>query len=92
MRHFSEVYRHLRRKNWRQYALLAGCTFFRSPHHSLRLYDALSHRPYHPAGGGTLKAGNDGLCSGRFGLRGFTTYASGLFFRQKSRKLAPFWP
>ena len=28
MRHFSEVYRHLRRKNWRQYALLAGCTFF----------------------------------------------------------------
>ena len=46
--------------------------FFRSSYHSLRLHDALSHCPHHSAGGrGLPKAGNDGLCSGRFGLRGF---------------------
>lgn len=28
MKHFSEVYSHLRRKNRKQYGLLAGCCFF----------------------------------------------------------------
>ena len=28
MMRFSQVYGRLRRKNWRQYALLAGCCFF----------------------------------------------------------------
>lgn len=92
MRHFSEVYRHLRRKNWRQYALLAGCTFF-----SVLLITAYACMMCSPTVLTILPEGGDSrkqvmmvFVLAVLGCAVFTTYASGLFFRQKSREIGTF--
>ena len=92
MRHFSEVYRHLRRKNWRQYALLAGCTFF-----SVLLITAYACMMLSPTVLTILPEGGDSrkqvmmvFVLAVLGCAVFTTYASGLFFRQKSREIGTF--
>lgn len=92
MRHFSEVYRHLRRKNWRQYALLAGCTFF-----SVLLITAYACMMRSstvltilPEGGDSRKQVMMVFVLAVLGCAVFTTYASGLFFRQKSREIGTF--
>lgn len=94
MRHFSEVYRHLRRKNWRQYALLAGCTFFSVL--LITAYACMMRSPtvltILPEGGDSRKQVMMVFDSAVLGCAVFTTYASGLFFRQSPGKLAPFWP
>ena len=83
MRHFSEVYRHLRRKNWRQYALLAGCTFFSVL--LITAYACMMRSPtvltILPEGGDSRKQVMMVFVLAVLGCAVFTTYASGLFFR-----------
>lgn len=92
MRHFSEVYRHLRRKNWRQYALLAGCTFFSVL--LITAYACMVRSPtvltILPEGGDSRKQVMMVFVLAVLGCAVFTTYASGLFFRQKSREIGTF--
>lgn len=92
MRHFSEVYRHLRRKNWRQYALLAGCTFFSVL--LITAYACMMRSPtvltILPEGGDSRKQVMMVFVLAVLGCAVFTTYASGLFFRQKSREIGTF--
>lgn len=92
MRHFSEVYRHLRRKNWRQYALLAGCTFFSVL--LITAYACMMRSPtvltILPEGGDSRKQVMMVFVLVVLGCAVFTTYASGLFFRQKSREIGTF--
>lgn len=92
MRHFSEVYRHLRRKNWRQYALLAGCTFFSVL--LITAYACMMRSPtvltILPEGGDSRKQVMMVFVLAILGCAVFTTYASGLFFRQKSREIGTF--
>ena len=92
MRHFSEVYRHLRRKNWRQYALLAGCTFFSVL--LITAYACMMRSPtvltILPEGGDSRKQVMMVFVLAVLGCAVFTTYASGLFFRQKSRDIGTF--
>ena len=92
MRHFSEVYALMRRKNQRQYALLAGCCFFSVL--LITAYVCMMRAPtvlnVLPEGGDSRKQVMMIFALAVIGCAVFTTYASGLFFRQKSRETGVF--
>ena len=88
MKHFSEIYSHLRRKNQQQYGLLAGCCFF-----SVLLttaYVSMMRSPtilnVLPEGGDSRKQVMMIFVLAVIGCGVFTLYAASLFFRQKSRE------
>ena len=92
MRHFSDAYAALRRKNKGQYALLAGCSFF-----SVLLITAYvcmmrssTILSVLPEGGDSRKQVMMVFVLAVIGCAVFTTYAAGLFFRQKSRETGVF--
>lgn len=92
MNTFPEVYARLRRKNYKNYLLLIGCCFFsvllitayvcmmRSP----TVMDVL------PEGGDSRKQVMMIFVLAVLGCGVFTAYASGLFFRSKSRETGIF--
>lgn len=92
MKDFSALYSHLRRKNWRQYALLAGCAFFSVL--LITAYACMMRSPtiltVLPEGGDSRKQVMMVFVLAVLGCAVFTVYASGLFFRQKSRELGTF--
>ena len=92
MRHFSEVYAALRRQNRRQYALLTGCCFFSVL--LITAYVCMMRSPtilnVLPEGGDSRKQVMMIFVLAVLGCGVFTTYASGLFFRQKSRETGIF--
>ena len=89
---FSQLYARLRRKDWRQYALLAGCCFFSVL--LLTAYVCMMRSPtilsVLPEGGDSRKQVIMIFAMTVIGCGVFTLYASGLFFRQKSRQLGLF--
>ncbi|MEY8260555.1 ABC transporter permease [Oscillospiraceae bacterium 50-60] len=92
MKHFSEVYALMRRKNKQQYALLAGCCFFSVL--LITAYVCMMRAPtilaVLPEGGDSRKQVMMIFVLAVIGCGVFTTYASGLFFRQKSRETGTF--
>lgn len=86
MKHFSEVYSHLRRRNWKQYGLLAGCCFFSVL--LITAYVCMMRSPtilnVLPEGGDSRKQVMMIFVLAVIGCGVFTTYAASLFFRQKS--------
>ena len=92
MQTFAHVYRHLRRKNWRQYALLGGCAFFSVL--LITAYACMMRSPtilsVLPEGGDSRKQVMMVFVLAVIGCAVFTTYAAGLFFRQKSRETGVF--
>lgn len=92
MKHFSEVYSHLRRKNRKQYGLLAGCCFFSVL--LITAYVCMMHSPtilnVLPEGGDSRKQVMMIFVLAVIGCGVFTTYAASLFFRQKSRETGVF--
>lgn len=88
MRSFSEVYAALRRANRKQYALLIGCCFFSVL--LITAYVSMMRSPtilaVLPEGGDSRKQVMMIFVLAVLGCGVFTTYASGLFFRQKSRE------
>ena len=92
MRHFSEVYALMRRRNRKQYALLAGCCFFSVL--LITAYVCMMRAPtilnVLPEGGDSRKQVMMIFTLAVIGCAVFTTYASGLFFRQKSRETGVF--
>ncbi len=92
MKTFTQVYTALRRKNKGQYALLSGCCFF-----SVLLitsYACMMRAPtilsVLPEGGDSRKQMMMVFVLAVIGCAVFTTYAAGLFFRQKSRETGVF--
>ena len=92
MRHFSEVNALMRRRNKQQYALLAGCCFFSVL--LITAYVCMMRAPtvlnVLPEGGDSRKQVMMIFTLAVIGCAVFTTYASGLFFRQKSRETGVF--
>ena len=92
MKQFSEVYSHLRRANKKQYALLAGCCFFSVL--LITAYVCMIRSPtilnVLPEGGDSRKQVMMIFVLAVIGCGAFTTYAAGLFFRQKSRETGIF--
>ncbi|MDE7244737.1 MAG: ABC transporter permease [Oscillospiraceae bacterium] len=92
MSNFTEVYAALRRKNRKQYALLAGCCFFSVL--LITAYVCMMRSPtilnVLPEGGDSRKQVMMIFVLAVIGCGVFTTYASGLFFRQKSRETGIF--
>ena len=92
MKHFSEVYSHLRRKNRKQYGLLAGCCFFSVL--LITAYVCMMHSPtilnVLPEGGDSRKQVMMIFVLAVIGCGVFTTYAASLFFRQKSKETGVF--
>ena len=92
MRHFSDAYAALRRKNRGQYALLAGCSFFSVL--LITAYVCMMRSPtilsVLPEGGDSRKQVMMIFVLAVIGCAVFTTYAAGLFFRQKSRETGVF--
>ncbi len=92
MKHFSEVYSVLRRKNLKQYALLFGCCFFSVL--LITAYVCMMRSPtilnVLPEGGDSRKQVMMIFVLAVIGCGVFTTYAAGLFFRQKSRETGIF--
>ena len=92
MRHFSEVYALMRRRNKKQYALLSGCCFFSVL--LITAYVCMMRAPtilnVLPEGGDSRKQIMMIFTLAVLGCAVFTTYASGLFFRQKSRETGVF--
>lgn len=92
MRHFSEVYALMRHNNKKQYALLAGCCFFSVL--LITAYVCMMRAPtvlnVLPEGGDSRKQVMMIFALAVIGCAVFTTYASGLFFRQKSRETGVF--
>lgn len=92
MRHFSEIYALLRRKNRKQYALLSGCCFFSVL--LITAYVCMMRAPtilnVLPEGGDSRKQVMMIFILSVIGCGVFTTYAAGLFFRQKSREIGTF--
>ena len=88
MRHFSDAYAALRRKNRGQYALLAGCSFFSVL--LITAYVCMMRSPtilsVLPEGGDSRKQVMMVFVLAVIGCAVFTAYAAGLFFRQKSRE------
>ena len=84
---FSEVYAALRRANRKQYALLVGCCFFSVL--LITAYVCMMRSPtilsVLPEGGDSRKQVMMIFVLAVLGCGVFTAYASGLFFRQKSR-------
>ena len=94
MTSFREVYAALRRKNFKNYLLLIGCCFFSGAfsNHRICMYDALSHCAVSAAGGRRQQAQVMMIfVLAVIGCGVFTTYASGLFFRSKSRETGIFF-
>lgn len=92
MKNFSQVSALLRRRNRKQYALLAGCCFF-----SVLLITAYACMMRAPTILGVLPEGGDSrkqvmmvFVLAVIGCAVFTTYAASLFFRQKSRETGVF--
>ncbi len=92
MTRFGEINAALRRKNLGQYGLLAGCCFF-----SVLLITAYAAVMYSPTVLTILPEGGDSrkqvmmvFVLAVLGCGVFTTYASGLFFRYKSREMGIF--
>lgn len=92
MRHFSEVCALMRRKNKKQYALLAGCCFFSVL--LITAYVCMMRAPtvlnVLPEGGDSRKQVMMIFILAVIGCAVFTTYAAGLFLRQKSRETGVF--
>lgn len=92
MKTFSEVYAALRRKNRGQYGLLAGCCFFSVL--LITAYACMMRSPtiltILPEGGDSRKQVMMVFVLAVLGCAVFTTYAAGLFFRQKSRATGVF--
>ena len=92
MRHFSEVYALMRRRTKKQYALLSGCCFFSVL--LITAYVCMMRAPtilnVLPEGGDSRKQVMMIFTLAVIGCAVFTTYASGLFFRQKSRETGVF--
>ena len=92
MRHFSDAYAALRRKNRGQYALLAGCSFFSVL--LITAYACMMRSPtiltVLPEGGDSRKQVMMVFVLAVIGCAVFTAYAAGLFFRQKSRETGVF--
>ncbi len=92
MKTFSEVYAALRRKNRGQYGLLAGCCFFSVL--LITAYACMMRSPtiltILPEGGDSRKQVVMVFVLAVLGCAVFTTYAAGLFFRQKSRATGVF--
>ena len=92
MRHFSEVCALVRRKNKKQYALLAGCCFFSVL--LITAYVCMMRAPtvlnVLPEGGDSRKQVMMIFVLAVIGCAVFTTYAAGLFLRQKSRETGVF--
>lgn len=89
---FSQVSAALRRKNRGQYALLAGCSFFSVL--LITAYACMMRAPtilsVLPEGGDSRKQVMMVFVLAVLGCAVFTTYAAGLFFRQKSRETGVF--
>ena len=89
---FSQVYAALRRKNKGQYVLLAGCSFFSVL--LITAYACMMRAPtilsVLPEGGDSRKQVMMVFVLAVIGCAVFTTYAAGLFFRQKSRETGVF--
>lgn len=89
---FSQVYATLRRKNRGRYALLAGCSFFSVL--LITAYACMMRAPtilsVLPEGGDSRKQVMMVFVLAVIGCAVFTTYAAGLFFRQKSRETGVF--
>ena len=92
MRNFSEVYALLRRKSKGRYALLAGCCFFSVL--LITAYVCMMRSPtilsVLPEGGDSRKQVMMIFTLAVIGCAVFTTYAAGLFLRQKSREIGVF--
>ena len=92
MKTFSEVHAALRRKNRGQYGLLAGCCFFSVL--LITAYACMMRSPtiltILPKGGDSRKQVMMVFVLAVLGCAVFTTYAAGLFFRQKSRETGVF--
>lgn len=89
---FSQVYAVLRRNNRGRYALLAGCSFFSVL--LITAYACMMRAPtilsVLPEGGDSRKQVMMIFVLAVIGCAVFTTYAAGLFFRQKSRETGLF--
>lgn len=89
MKNFSQVYAALRRKNRKQYILLMGCCFLSVL--LITAYSCMMRAPtiltVLPEGGDSRKQVMMIFVLAVIGCGVFTTYASGLFFRQKSREI-----
>lgn len=92
MKHFSEVYSRLRRKNMQQYGLLAGCCFFSVL--LITAYVCMMRSPtilnVLPEGGDSRKQVMMIFTLAVIGCGVFTIYAASLFLRQKSREMGIF--
>ena len=92
MKNLSQIFRELRRKNIRHYALLAGCCFFSVL--LITAYVCMMRSPtvlnVLPEGGDSRKQVMMIFVLAVLGCGVFTTYASGLFFRHKSRETGIF--
>lgn len=92
MKSFHQVYAALRRRNRKQYALLAGCCFFSVL--LITAYACMMRAPtilsILPEGGDSRKQVMMVFVLAVIGCGVFTTYASSLFFRQKSRETGVF--
>lgn len=88
MTSFSSVYAALRQKDKGRYALLAGCCFFSVL--LITAYVCMMRAPtilsVLPEGGDSRKQVMMVFVLALIGCAVFTTYAAGLFFRQKSRE------
>ena len=89
---FSDICALLRRQNRKQYGLLAGCCFFSVL--LITAYVCVMRAPtilaVLPEGGDSRKQVMMIFVLAVIGCAVFTTYASGLFFRQKSRETGVF--
>ena len=89
---FSQVYARLRQKNRGRYGLLAGCCFFSVL--LITAYVSMMRAPtvlsVLPEGGDSRKQVMMIFVLAVVGCAVFTTYAAGLFFRQKSRETGVF--
>lgn len=92
MNTFTQVYAALRRKNKKQYGLLAGCAFFSVL--LITAYVCMMRSPtilsVLPEGGDSRKQVMMVFVLAVIGCAVFTTYAAGIFFRQKSREVGIF--
>ena len=92
MKTFTQVYAALRRKNKGQYALLSGCCFFSAL--LITAYACMMRSPtilsVLPEGGDSRKQVMMVFVLAVIGCAVFSTYAAGLFFRQKSRETGVF--
>lgn len=92
MKTFSEVYSKLRKNNKKNYLLLMGCCFFSVL--LITAYVTMMRSPtvlnVLPEGGDSRKQVMAVFVLAVVGCGVFTTYASGLFFRSKSKETGVF--